>query len=152
MAFKAEFGHCNVPQRRSRNDKHYSLGRWCDNLRQSYKAIKDGRSSTTKLSKANMKRLEKAGFQWRFKWYLQTSKFMQYFNVIDTWIILQNNLIIMLLIIFMYVCYWMDSLLSCFVWVRRFEIFGRHTHLDLAKPHSFSFLLIFPKTEIFEFS
>jgi hypothetical protein len=67
MAFKAEFGHCNVPQTRSRNNKHLSLGIWCNNMRKAYKAIKDGRSPTTKLSKANMKRLEKAGFECRFK-------------------------------------------------------------------------------------
>ena len=67
MAFKAEFGHCNVPATRSRKNKHLSLGYWCSDMRTSYKAIKDGRSSTTKLSKANIHRLEKAGFQWRFK-------------------------------------------------------------------------------------
>jgi hypothetical protein len=27
MSFKAEFGHCNVPQTNSRNNKNYSLGR-----------------------------------------------------------------------------------------------------------------------------
>ena len=64
MAFKAEFGRCNMPQRRSRNDKHYSLGRWCDNLRQSYKAIKEGSSPYCKLSKANIQCLENAGFEW----------------------------------------------------------------------------------------
>jgi hypothetical protein len=67
MSFKAEFGHCNVPCTLSRNNKHLSLGRWCNAMRQSYKASKDGRSPTTKLSKANMKRLEKAGFEWRYK-------------------------------------------------------------------------------------
>jgi hypothetical protein len=67
MAFKSEFGHCNAPGTQSRNNKHLSLGRWCKNMRVSYKAIKEGRSPTTKLSKSNMKRLEKAGFEWRYK-------------------------------------------------------------------------------------
>ena len=67
MAFKSEFGHCNVPGTQSRKNKHLSLGRWCKNMRQSYKAIKEGRSPTTKLFKTNVKRLEKAGFEWRYK-------------------------------------------------------------------------------------
>jgi hypothetical protein len=62
MAFKAEFGHCNVPKTRSSNNKHYSLGIWCSNMRESYKAIKDGRSPVRKLSKADIQRLENAGF------------------------------------------------------------------------------------------
>jgi hypothetical protein len=64
MAFKAEFGHCNVPATRSRNNKHLFLGRWCSGMRKAYKAIKDGRSSATILSKANIQRLENAGFEW----------------------------------------------------------------------------------------
>jgi hypothetical protein len=67
MAFKAEFGHCNVPQTRSRNNRHYSLGKWCNNMRMSYKSIKEGRSPLLKLSKANIKRLENAGFEWCLK-------------------------------------------------------------------------------------
>jgi hypothetical protein len=63
MAFKAEFGHCNVPQTRSRNNRHYSLGKWCNNMRMSYKSIKEGRSPSHKLSKANIKRLENAEFE-----------------------------------------------------------------------------------------
>jgi hypothetical protein len=65
MAFKADVGHCNVPQTRSRNNKHLSLGQWCKNMRQSYKAIKEGRNPGQKLSKADIRRLEKAGFKWR---------------------------------------------------------------------------------------
>jgi hypothetical protein len=64
MAFKAEFDHCNVPYRKSNNNKHCSLGNWCNNIRQSYKAIKEGGMPRNKLSKANIKRLENAGFQW----------------------------------------------------------------------------------------
>ena len=59
MAFKEEFGHCNVPQTQSRSNKYYSLGTWCCNIRKSFKAIKEG-----KLSKPDIKRLENAGFQW----------------------------------------------------------------------------------------
>jgi hypothetical protein len=67
IAFKAEFGHCNVPQTRSSNNKYRSLGIWCGNMRRSYKAIKEGGTPNNKLSKADMKRLEKAGFEWRLK-------------------------------------------------------------------------------------
>jgi hypothetical protein len=64
MAFKAEYGHCNVPCTRSRNNKHYTLGAWCSTMRNSYRTIKEGGISTHRLSKANIKRLENAGFQW----------------------------------------------------------------------------------------
>jgi hypothetical protein len=65
-AFKAEFGHCNVPQTFSSNNKYHSLGQWCGNVRRSYKAIKEGRNQGHKFSKADMKRLENAGFVWGF--------------------------------------------------------------------------------------
>jgi hypothetical protein len=66
MAFKAEFGHCNVPKTNSSNNKYSSLGKWCSNVRTSYKSIKKGGTTTRnyKLSKADMKRLENAGFEW----------------------------------------------------------------------------------------
>jgi hypothetical protein len=56
-----------VPGTNSRKNKHLSLGKWCSHVRESYKSIKEGRSPDYKLSKANIKRLEKAGFKWRFK-------------------------------------------------------------------------------------
>ena len=64
MAFKAEFGHCNVPQTRARNNKYYSLGFWCKDIRQRHKAIKEVRNPSNKLSKANIQRLENARFEW----------------------------------------------------------------------------------------
>jgi hypothetical protein len=68
MAFKAEYGHCNVPQTMSCNDKHSSLGNWCGAIRRSYKAIQEGRGRPRcNISKANIKRLEKAGFEWHLK-------------------------------------------------------------------------------------
>ena len=66
MAFKAKFGHCNVPQTKSSNNKHSSLGKWCSDIRQSFKAIKEGGMLRCKLSEADIKRLEKAGFMWHF--------------------------------------------------------------------------------------
>jgi hypothetical protein len=66
MAFKADVGHCNVPQTQSRNNKHLSLGQWCKNMRQSYKTIKEGGNPGRKLSKADIRRLENAGFEWGF--------------------------------------------------------------------------------------
>ena len=67
MAFKAEFGHCNVPKTQSRHYKHYSLGTWCNEMRQPYKDIKGGGMPRCKLSKPDIKRLENAGFKWHFK-------------------------------------------------------------------------------------
>jgi len=68
MAFKAEFGHCNVPKTQSRNNTHRSLGIWCISMRKTYKTIKEGRSPGCKLSKADMKqRLENAGFEYLSK-------------------------------------------------------------------------------------
>jgi hypothetical protein len=67
MVFKAKFGHCNVPCTNSSTNKHFSLGRWCSDMRRSYKAIKMGGKLRCKLSKADIKRLEKAGFEWRLK-------------------------------------------------------------------------------------
>jgi hypothetical protein len=67
MAFKAKFGHCNVPQTHSNTNKYLSLGQWCSDIRRSYKAIKEGGTASRncyKLSKADMKRLENAGFEW----------------------------------------------------------------------------------------
>ena len=58
MAFKTEFGHCNVPKTRPRNNKYYSLGIRCCHVRMSYKGM--GR----KLSKADIQRIENAGFEW----------------------------------------------------------------------------------------
>jgi hypothetical protein len=67
VAFKAKFGHCNVPRTKSSNNTHYSLGMWCHAIRRSYKSIKMGGTPHYTLSKADMKRLEKAGFEWRLK-------------------------------------------------------------------------------------
>ena len=66
MTFKAEFGHCNVPQTHSRNNKHLSLGRWCSDIRQCHKAIiEQGGIPKIKLSNADIqRRLENAGFEW----------------------------------------------------------------------------------------
>jgi len=66
MAFKATFGHCNVPRTKSNNNKHLSLGMWCSHVRTSYKSIEEGgKQRNHKLSKADMKRLENAGFEWK---------------------------------------------------------------------------------------
>ena len=54
MAFKTEYGHCNVPVTRSRNNKHLSLGLWCSGIRRSQNTIKEGRISTHRLSKADI--------------------------------------------------------------------------------------------------
>ena len=65
MAFKAEFGHCNVYPSKSRNNKHLSLGRWLSSSLLSYKTIKQGGITRRyTLSKSDIKRFENAGFEW----------------------------------------------------------------------------------------
>jgi hypothetical protein len=64
MAFKGECGYCIGSRTNSRNNKHYSLGLWCSAMRKSYKAIKEGGIPKHRLSKADLKRLVNAGFQW----------------------------------------------------------------------------------------
>ena len=65
MAFKAEYGYCNVSATRSRHNNHLSLGRWCSDIRRSYKTIKgEGGLPKHRLSKADIQRFENAGFEW----------------------------------------------------------------------------------------
>jgi hypothetical protein len=60
MAFKAKYGHCDVPG----TGDNTSLGRWCSNLRVSYKKMQNNQMSTTKLSDEHIQRLNDAGFKW----------------------------------------------------------------------------------------
>ena len=65
MAFKAEFGHCNVSLSKSSDKKHSSLGRWCHGIRKAYEIMKkEGKPRRYKLSKSDIKHLENAGFEW----------------------------------------------------------------------------------------
>lgn len=67
MAFRAEFGHCNVPKSSSnkKNSKYYSLGLWCSHIRISYRTIKrGGKPREYKLTTDQIDRLENAGFDW----------------------------------------------------------------------------------------
>ena len=62
IAFKEDFGHCDVPQRCANNP---SLGAWCNNMRTAYKKIqKKGMKSNRNLSQDRIKRLDDIGFQW----------------------------------------------------------------------------------------
>ena len=60
MAFKAKYGHCNV----SKRGENASLGQWCCTLRGSYKKIQNHQKPPTKLSDAQIQRLNDAGFKW----------------------------------------------------------------------------------------
>ena len=59
MAFKAKYGHCDV----SRNGENASLGRWCGQLRVSYKKIENNQKPRKKLSNDQIQRLNYAGFK-----------------------------------------------------------------------------------------
>jgi hypothetical protein len=60
MAFKAKYGHCNV----SKNGEDASLGKWCCELRGSYKKIQSNQKPRKKLSDEQIQRLSDAGFMW----------------------------------------------------------------------------------------
>lgn len=63
VAFKERYGHCNVPHRFKENP---SLGNWCNNIRTSWRIMKDGGTpSSYKLTKDQIKRLDKIGFRWK---------------------------------------------------------------------------------------
>ena len=61
LAFKDEFGHCNVPQKFANNT---TLGHWCGNMRAAYKKIQKGMKTKLNLSQDSIERLEEIGFQW----------------------------------------------------------------------------------------
>jgi len=67
MVYKTTFGHFIVPKTILKDDKYHSLAVWCDNLRQSYRKIEQGKNPHQKLSKANIERLENIGFRWRLR-------------------------------------------------------------------------------------
>jgi len=62
IAFKEEFGHCNVPSRYAEN---LSLGQWCCHMRHVYKAIQKGMKANSNLSQDRIECLEDIGFQWK---------------------------------------------------------------------------------------
>jgi hypothetical protein len=78
MAFKAKHGHCKV----SHHGEDASLGRWCTELRGSYKKMQNNQKPRTKLSDEQIQRLSDAGFKWcRQKRYLTSMKtFDERFN------------------------------------------------------------------------
>lgn len=62
IAFRDEFGHCNVPQKYKANK---SLGTWCQVMRTSYSKIQKGLiNNSCALSHEWIERLEEIGFQW----------------------------------------------------------------------------------------
>jgi SOS response regulatory protein OraA/RecX len=60
MTFKAKYGHCDVSHR----GEDSSLGQWCGQLRSSNKKIQNNQKPATKLSDAQIQRLNDAGFKW----------------------------------------------------------------------------------------
>ena len=63
IAFRDEFGHCNVPQKCKANP---SLGTWCKVIRSAYSKLQNGLTNHSRaLSQDRIARLEEIGFQWR---------------------------------------------------------------------------------------
>ena len=60
VAFKAKYGHCDV----SHTGENVSLGKWCSDLRGSYKKIQNNQKPNRKLSDEQIQRLSNAGFKW----------------------------------------------------------------------------------------
>jgi hypothetical protein len=60
MAFKAKYGHCDVPCR----GENASLGTWCIELRGSHKKIQNNQKPKRKISDEQIQRLNEAGFKW----------------------------------------------------------------------------------------
>mmetsp|Transcript_6667 Transcript_6667/g.8428 ORF Transcript_6667/g.8428 Transcript_6667/m.8428 type:complete len:161 (+) Transcript_6667:2-484(+) len=61
--FKAKYGHTDVPRRHADNPK---LGRWIDNQRTRYRAIKAGAKSRKNLEmyEEQIQKIEGIGFEW----------------------------------------------------------------------------------------
>lgn len=63
IAFKKIYGHCNVPHR---SKEHRSLGNWCNNIRTSWRIVKEGgEPASYKLKRDQIEQLDKIGFKWR---------------------------------------------------------------------------------------
>jgi hypothetical protein len=70
LAFKATYGHCDVPY-----SGETTLGKWCSELRYSYKKIQNNQMPNIKLSDEQIQRLNDAGFKWSLQ-----GKFDERFN------------------------------------------------------------------------
>jgi len=64
VAFKEEFGHCNVPHKFANNS---SLGYWCSSMRTTYRRMQKGLRTNSNLSQDRIERLEDTGFQWNLQ-------------------------------------------------------------------------------------
>ena len=62
IAFKEEFGHCNVPNNFANNP---SLGQWCSTMRGYYKKIQNEMITDINLSQDRIDHLEEIGFLWQ---------------------------------------------------------------------------------------
>ncbi len=58
--YKVKYGDCQVPTRFESNP---SLGKWCANVRQSYKMIQKGRKPILKLTEEKIQELKGLGFE-----------------------------------------------------------------------------------------
>ena len=61
VAFKKEFGHCNVPRSYKGNP---SLRNWCNIMRNAYSKKQKGNKIRSNLSQDRIERLEEIGFEW----------------------------------------------------------------------------------------
>jgi len=60
--YESEHGHCVVPS--TENGQHYSLGRWCNEMRKTYRNMKKNNKEHSTLTTGNIQRLEDIGFTW----------------------------------------------------------------------------------------
>ena len=64
IAFKEEFGHCNIPRKYHKNA---SLATWCKTMRAAYNKVQKGMKTSTRLPQDRIDRLEEIGFLWTTK-------------------------------------------------------------------------------------
>ena len=63
IAFKNEFGHCDVPVQYASNR---TLGTWCSGMRSSYSRTQRGLPTKSFVPPERFARLDEIGFDWRF--------------------------------------------------------------------------------------
>uniref|UniRef100_A0A7S3Q795 Helicase-associated domain-containing protein n=1 Tax=Chaetoceros debilis TaxID=122233 RepID=A0A7S3Q795_9STRA len=64
MKFKDRYGHCDVPHKWKED---LSLGKWCSNIRISYKSVMKGDKPAIHILPGQIQRLNDEGFKWSFK-------------------------------------------------------------------------------------
>ena len=72
--FKVKDGHCNAPNTSS--SEYYSLSKWYNTMRSSYKKIQESKTPLHLLSQGQIRALEALDFEWsRFERLVEYCRF-----------------------------------------------------------------------------